>query len=105
MMPLAPDVSPQQRQSTLALLLARIQANDTRSTAKVREPIPVVPPAVAEPAPAQEKISAFDDRWGQPQKPPPVAAAPPKAAVPAGDRGARLQSILARIQQAGRRSS
>lgn len=76
MLPLAPDLPVAKRQSTLTALLARVQQNDRRTGP--RQPIPqtATPPA----EPAQEKISAFDDRWSTPQKPaaqPLVAQTPP----------------------------
>jgi hypothetical protein len=113
MQPLAPDLPVQKRQSTLAMLLARVQANDTRGRPK--QALPPPPPERA-----QEKITAFDDRWGGPPAKPVVQAAPVKAApvpvavaakpvaaksaTPSGDRSAKLSALLDRIRRAGRRS-
>lgn len=129
MTPLAPEIPVQKRQSLLATLLGRLQANDTRALPKQAIPEPPPPPAqekitafddrwgapqkppvaavAAEPPPAQEKISAFDDRWGAPAKPAavaaPVVAAKPVAA-PSGDRGKKLSALLERVLRAGRRN-
>ncbi|MCC6811277.1 MAG: hypothetical protein IT381_27855 [Deltaproteobacteria bacterium] len=125
MQPLATDVPAAKKRPFLEALLVRIQANasgrmgraPSQRTMQTATPPPraaTPPPAAAAAPAAPEKIDAFDERWGgPPQKP--IAAAPPKPAVaakptasapeaPSGDRAAKLNTLLARLQKNGRRS-